>query len=459
MGDRLYRKKGGNVWYGTYYGPDGKRRIICTKQQDRNAARGVLRDAEREAHGAPGSSQAKGETGHSVNDALQYLLDFGCADVSPATAVMHQQKAGHLTRILGEIDLGKLRIEDVQKYIAQRIGPEEAHRESVRKELCTLRRALQIAQERNVLRTDPRTLIPKMRVRYVPRDRYLSEAELDTILAELEPHRQLWVLLAIYTGGRASELAAIRWEHVDLENSRLLLPGTKTQKSRRWVPIAAPLRTLLEDIPRELRVGPIAEKWENVRRTLKLAVDRINARRKLEAEKAGRKTFEAMRHVSPNDLRRTFASWLKQHGVDSMIVAKLLGHTSSRMVEMVYGHLNDASQQAAVKLLPPATHAPLDGPPAVPSTGFEPATATHGNVIEVHAWRAHGRVPTVENGLIEVVDQSPKTGSKWVAKPVKKQRPERVLRESRTQSSSQVVVPRAGIEPATRGFSVRCSTN
>ena len=40
--------------------------------------------------------------------------------------------------------------------------------------------------------------------------------------------------------------------------------------------------------------------------------------------------------VSPNDLRRTFASWLKQASVDSFVVAQLLGHSSSRMVEMVY---------------------------------------------------------------------------------------------------------------------------
>lgn len=41
-----------------------------------------------------------------------------------------------------------------------------------------------------------------------------------------------------------------------------------------------------------------------------------------------------------------------------MVVAKLLGHTSSRMVELVYGHLNDATHQAAIRLLPTAKHAP-----------------------------------------------------------------------------------------------------
>lgn len=35
-----------------------------------------------------------------------------------------------------------------------------------------------------------------------------------------------------------------------------------------------------------------------------------------------------MRNVSPNDLRRTFASWLKQAGVYSTVVAKSLGDTT-----------------------------------------------------------------------------------------------------------------------------------
>jgi integrase len=52
--------------------------------------------------------------------------------------------------------------------------------------------------------------------------------------------------------------------------------------------------------------------------------------------------------VSPNNLRRTYASWLKQRGVDSAVVAKLLGHTSTRMVDLVYGHLADDTLAAAV---------------------------------------------------------------------------------------------------------------
>ena len=43
---------------------------------------------------------------------------------------------------------------------------------------------------------------------------------------------------------------------------------------------------------------------------------------------------------------------LKQRGVDSMVVARLMGHTSSAMVERVYGHLNDTALPGAVNALP-----------------------------------------------------------------------------------------------------------
>lgn len=80
---------------------------------------------------------------------------------------------------------------------------------------------------------------------------------------------------------------------------------------------------------------PVAGTWHNVRRDLRLACEK------------GR-----IDPVSPNDLRRTFASWLKQAGRDSMAVGKLLGHTSSRMVEMTYGHLDHRALAEAMKGLP-----------------------------------------------------------------------------------------------------------
>jgi hypothetical protein len=56
--------------------------------------------------------------------------------------------------------------------------------------------------------------------------------------------------------------------------------------------------------------------------------------------------------VTPNDLRRTFATWLKQNDVDSAVVAAMMGHASTAMVDRVYGKLDEASYRRAIAKLP-----------------------------------------------------------------------------------------------------------
>ncbi|MDF1565862.1 MAG: tyrosine-type recombinase/integrase [Deltaproteobacteria bacterium] len=56
--------------------------------------------------------------------------------------------------------------------------------------------------------------------------------------------------------------------------------------------------------------------------------------------------------VSPNDLRRTCASWMVQGGVSNPKVAAWLGHTSTQMVDKVYGHLDLESLREAAGAVP-----------------------------------------------------------------------------------------------------------
>lgn len=43
---------------------------------------------------------------------------------------------------------------------------------------------------------------------------------------------------------------------------------------------------------------------------------------------------------SSNDLRRTFATWMRMEGLPTDILGATLGHVDSRMVERVYGRLS-----------------------------------------------------------------------------------------------------------------------
>src|SRR6185295_7290013 len=153
---------------------------------------------------------------------------------------MHLQRGGHLSRVLGTRDVNSLDVESVLAFINQRLD-EGAARETVRKELSTLRRALKLAHGRRLLVGGPTACIPEFRARYQPRLRYLTVDELQRLLNVLKCHRQLWVALAVFTGGRESEIDHLRWEDIDWRKRLVLLRGTKTAGSFRSVPLVRAL--------------------------------------------------------------------------------------------------------------------------------------------------------------------------------------------------------------------------
>jgi len=61
---------------------------------------------------------------------------------------------------------------------------------------------------------------------------------------------------------------------------------------------------------------------QNVRRDLAQACDRAD-----------------IEPCTPNDLRRTCATWLRQAGAAPDLIAPVMGHADTRMVERVYGRL------------------------------------------------------------------------------------------------------------------------
>lgn len=327
--DRLYRKRGGKTWYGWYYDRTNRRRRVCLKTRDREVARRRLRELERADAGAAGA--AANRAPHSVSQAADHYLEHGTSGLSPATVSMYQQKLGHVVRLLGELDVNALTRDLVSEFIAAR-KKEKAHGNTIKKELVAIRRMLAHAKDRGILVAEPRSLVPVYKHRYIPKDRWLTRREFDRLIAHLLPHRQLWVILAVLTGGRSSEIESIRWEQLDLKRGLMLLPGTKTEKARRWNPIAPELLKILREHQEDS--GPVARRWVSYNHALARACKRARIDR-----------------VTANDLRRTYGSWLVQDGVPLKVVARLMGHSSTVMVDRVYGHLAESQLEHAMARL------------------------------------------------------------------------------------------------------------
>ena len=393
---KLYRR--GETWYADYFDRAGQRRRESTRTSDIKVARARLRDLELAT-----TDRAAHET-EAVDAALSYFVDVVHASSAAGTIRCYRQKACHLTRLLGAGMLDLLDRESVERYIATRLG-EGAHRHTVHKELVVLRGALKSARARDRFHGPP-DIVPPFDSGYVPRTAYLTPEQFFAMVEHLVPplpraarpdtlarrmarlrDRVLHCVLIAYASPRLGELDALCWEHIDLARGTIQIPKGKTLT--RPVAIHPELRPVLEAL--HAGTGPVVRPWTNIGRDLPRACERAGVPR-----------------CTANDLRRTFASWLIQAGVSNRIVARLLGHSTTRMVDLVYGQLDDATLAAAIGRLPGSCDAGVSR--GAPNTGTAGAPGKANTTASIDV--------SVEN-----------------------------------------LVPRVGIEPTTRGFSVRCSTN
>ena len=326
---RLY-KRGDTYW--AYYSPARGQYIRTTlRTNDRDVARSRLKELEK--HGTFEPAQADPtpngpQVGKTLGAVFTEYLD---AIKVEATREMYERKARHVERVLGaDTDVGLINAEKVEDYIEAR-EDEEAHSHTIYKELVVLRGAFKLFRL-------PMVDWPKHKANYVPRKTYLSKQQFAGLMRLLPPHRQQWLAIACYAGLRFSELSTLTPKRIDWNLKVINVSGTKTEGARRVVPIKDELVPFLKHLP----VTPWAA--SNVRRDLTRFIARVDPTWPTRV----RNGVVEPEPLTPNDLRRTFASWMVQAGVPLLVVARLLGHSTTRMVEAVYGQLDLATMRSAV---------------------------------------------------------------------------------------------------------------
>ncbi len=186
---------------------------------------------------------------------------------------------------------------------------------TIGKEITAMVTLLRYAKRSGCYAGDPGSLRPiDFVAQHVKRSRALTEPEFTRLMWQLSAHRQAFVCLCVALGCRRSE--AFRILPTDIGPAEVFIGGTKTDEARRTVPILSKFRPLID---RAIPYLPLPPLW-NLNRELWAACDAAGIER-----------------VSPNDLRRTHATWLKEGGVDSDVVRRLLGHTTTGLVDTVYG--------------------------------------------------------------------------------------------------------------------------
>lgn len=341
-----YRRPGSLVYYLDVPQPDGSASVVCLDTTELAEAWRLASEhtaAAAATHPPLPQPEQTALQSHpvapcrilpgSVHWALAEHIHRRAPDLASATCGIYVGQAGTLARLLGERLMLSLTHDDIQQYAQRRVS-EGVAKETVRKELVLLRSALRTAFFLGHQVPDLLLLFPKLAAHYVPRQRWLTPEQFFALVELLQPHRRRYLYVACYTGGRRSELEALLTSDIDWHRGSIHLRGAKTVKAARQVPLHPHLAAFLrvDLVPGESRM---LQPWANVCRDL-----------------AAHCATLGILPVTPNDLRRTFGSWLVQSNVSAHIVAKLMGHTTEKMVNLVYGQLDDQALRQAVNTLP-----------------------------------------------------------------------------------------------------------
>lgn len=159
----------------------------------------------------------------------------------------------------------------------------------------------------------------------------LTDAQIAAMLEATSGHPMLEPAyhLVLYAAMRRAEAASAMWEDVDLEGRRIFVRGTKTPRSRGWVPLLGPLEQWLQANHR--KSGPILMKRRGgagVPRPQSLQRSREALNRRLGSDVAP--PFHQCRHTCAHRL-------IVKQGAPIHWVASFIRDTI-KMVEDVYGH-------------------------------------------------------------------------------------------------------------------------
>lgn len=330
---RLYKR--GEVWHCAFYDNE-RRRVRCsTGCTDKKAAEARARAWERDAADPAHATARDATLSQAVGFFLQGFKErVDAGRRSQDTYDSYATKAGHLVRVFEHPDgvnyaplpLAQFATSDpVERYIARRRS-EMVLDHTIDKELVVLSGALRVAKNKGLWHGDIAAVMPKFSPQYEPRSRFLTRDELDRLMRALRPRRAAVVAYIAATGAEWAAVRDARRDDVAPDGDSVRVRGTKNKHRLRTVPIVSEDQRRL--VAFALRHGggsdgALLSPWNNnVHRDLTAACARAR-----------------IPPCSPHDLRRTFASWMLRDGVPPHLIAKMMGHSTSRMVEVVYGQI------------------------------------------------------------------------------------------------------------------------
>lgn len=334
---RIYRKGRDGIYF-AYWFVNGKRVTRSTGTRRKRDAQSLGDELERAGRlEADQAAHRDATLGWTMMRLVESLRMGGRA---PATIVNTATKARHVVTYFGaELSISAFEppegVARLREYVAARVNAGAA-RSTIAIETNVLKMALGLAAREGRWRGNTRSLsVSELRGAHKPRRQWLTADEARKLIAETPPQWRDHVEVYIGLGVRRMELYRIEARDLDLRGNRVHVRGTKTERADRWLPLSPRVKKILAARAKARPEGRLFPEWTRAHNDLRDICERAE-----------------LPATSVSDLRRTFASLMLSAGVSSSVLKELMGHTTTRQIDVVYGHATEEARQKALSAHP-----------------------------------------------------------------------------------------------------------
>jgi len=292
--------------------------------------------------------------------AIEKYLNEVTPRKKPKTQLSEKLSGKYLKEKLGKLPLSRITPEKLAKYRDDRLKSVSPN--SVRIELALLSNLFNIAISEwgyegitNPVQRIKKPRIPESRCPILTAEqikRLLSECKKSTCKV-LYP----FVLLALHTGARSTEIRAARWSQVDIQRNKITLISKETKGNKsRVIPLTEKAKKILNDLQneaiREIRIDqhghltgvifPARNNSDNPRDMHKCFDSAVM--------KAGLGDIPGSGKLRIHDLRHLCATFLLMEGADLETVREILGHRDISTTQKYLHVVNEHKKKAIDKI-------------------------------------------------------------------------------------------------------------
>jgi integrase len=283
-------------------------------------------------------------------------LESKSGDLAPVTFSTYRTLLSvHLLPVLG-----RMKVRDVRPLHVESVKAAVVNQGRTRKSALNVFRLLDAILSQAVrwqlLLRNPCDAVeaprPKRFVPHLP-----THEELTAILAAAD-ETQYGVItrLAVLTGARQGELLALRWTHVNREETLLTIPGTKTKGSARVIDFGGEVFSLLRrhraaEREKALKLGPGAICGQDHAPIFTNQVGNPMDAGGLKRTWKRILNQAGVEHVRFHDLRHISATYMLSGGLALPAISQRLGHTRTSTTTDIYGHVLPGMGREAALLL------------------------------------------------------------------------------------------------------------